>query len=208
MSDITFYTNPQSRGQIVHWMLEELGVPYDTQWIEYGEQMKSAEYLAVNPMGKVPAITHKGAVVTEVAAICTHLAVSYPDKGLVPAVGDPQLASFYRWMFFAAGPLEMATSVKTSGWETTPEQGRSLGYGSYEATLSATESALKNGPYICGEQFTAVDVYLGSALRWGMMFGGIEKRPVFEEYAARLQDRPAAKRCIQLNEARMKSLES
>ncbi len=205
MSEITFYTNPQSRGQIVHWLLEELGAPYDTQWIEYGEQMKSAEYLAVNPMGKVPAIKHRNMVVTEVAAICTYLAVSYPEKGLVPATDDPQLANFYRWMFFAAGPLEMATTVKSVGWEATPEQSRMLGYGSYADTLSALESALAEGPHICGEQFTAVDVYLGSSLNWGMLFGGVEKRPVFEEYAARLHARPAAQRCVQINEAYMKS---
>ena len=205
MNDIVFYTNPQSRGQIVHWLLEELGVPYDTQWIEYGEQMKSAEYLAVNPMGKVPAIKHRNTVVTEVAAICTYLAVVYPEKNLVPATDDPQLASFYRWMFFAAGPLEMAMSVKSAGWESTPEQGRSLGYGSYDDTLSVLESALAEGAHICGEQFTAVDVYVGSALNWGMLFGTVEKRPAFEEYATRLQQRPAAKRCLQLNEEYMKS---
>ncbi len=208
MSDITFYTNPQSRGQIVHWLLEELGVPYDTKWIDYVEQMKSAEYLAVNPMGKVPAIKHRNSVVTEVAAICTYLAISFPEKGLVPEAGDPELANFYRWMFFAAGPLEMATTVKTVGWEASPEQSRSLGYGTYDDTLSAIELALADGPYICGEQFTAVDVYLGSALHWGMLFGGVEKRPQFEEYAARLQTRPAAKRCQQLNEEYMKSLET
>lgn len=208
MSDITFYTNPQSRGQIVHWLLEELGVPYKTKWIEYGEQMKSAEYLAVNPMGKVPAVKHGNVVITEVAAICSYLAIRFSEKGLVPGPDDPQLANFYRWMFFASGPLEMATTVKAVGWEATQEQSRMLSYGSYNDTLSALEVALSPGPYICGEQFTAVDVYLGSALNWGMQFGSVEKRPIFEEYAARLQQRPAAKRCIQLNEEHMKSQQS
>ncbi len=205
MSDITFYTNPQSRGQIVHWLLEELGVPYDTEWIEYGEQMKSPDYLAVNPMGKVPAIKHRNAVVTEGAAICIYLAVSYPEKGLVPALGDPRLADFYRWMLFAAGPLEMAMTTKSNAWSVAEEQRRSVGFGSYEEALSAIEGALVVGPFICGEQFTAVDVYLGSTLNWGMLFGTVEKRPAFEEYASRLQSRAAAKRAIQLNEAYMES---
>ena len=208
MSDITFYTNPQSRGQIVHWMLEELGVPYETEWIEYGEQMKSAAYFAVNPMGKVPAIKHKNAVVTEGAAICTYLAVSYPEQGLVPEVGDPKLADFYRWMHFAAGPLEMAMTTKSSGWSVTAEQGRSMGFGSYDRTMSVIELVLAEGPFICGEQFTAVDVYLGAALNFGMLFGTVEKRPAFEEYASRLQGRPAAARAVQINDEHMRNGES
>lgn len=203
MSEIAFYTNPQSRGQIVHWLLEELDVAYDTQWIEYGEQMKSSDYLAINPMGKVPAITHRGAVVTEVAAICLYLAAVYPEQGLIPKAGSAELASYYRWMLFAAGPLEMATTVKSIGWESTPEQSRMLGFGSYGDTLAALELALREGPHICGEQFTAVDVYLGAALNWGIQFGTIEKRPVFDEYATRLQRRPAAQRAVQINEERM-----
>ncbi|PCI77144.1 MAG: glutathione S-transferase [SAR86 cluster bacterium] len=205
---ITFYTNPQSRGQIVHWLLEELGVPYDTVWIEYGEQMKSAEYLAVNPMGKVPAIKHKNALVTEAAAICTFLAVSYPEQGLAPAVGDPKLADFYRWMHFASGPLEMATTAKSIGWGVADEQRRMVGFGSYEETLSVIEQVLAEGPFICGDKFTAVDVYLGAALNWGMLFGTVEKRPAFEEYASRLQQRLAAQRAVQINEDTMQSAAS
>lgn len=205
MSDIRFYTNPQSRGQIVHWMLEELGVPYDTEWLEYVEDMKSPDYLAVNPMGKVPAIKHKNVVVTEAAAICTFLAVSYPEQGLAPAPGDPRLGDFYRWMHFASGPLEMAATARSMGWSVAEEQRRSVGFGSYEDTLGAVELALAEGPFVCGDQFTAVDVYLGSALIWGMMFGTIEKRPGFAEYAARLQARPAAQRAAQLNEEYMQA---
>lgn len=207
MNDITFYTNPQSRGRIVHWMLEELAEPYDTQWIDYGEQMKGAEYLTVNPMGKVPAIKHRGAVVTETPAICTYLAVSYPDKNLIPAHGDPTLADFYRWMFFAAGPAEMAVTTRSMGWELAEDKQRSVGFGSHGDTMDALELALGKGPYICGENFTAVDVYLGSALIWGMMFGTMDKRPAFERYTASLVTRPASRRANQINEDRIKSLE-
>lgn len=203
MADIVFYTKPQSRGQMAHWMLEELGEPYDTRWISYGEEMKGAAYLSVNPMGKVPAIQHRGAVVTETAAICTYLAASFPAKGLIPPPGDPALADFYRWMFFAAGPMEQAVSTRSMGWEVSPEQGQTLGFGSIAATFDAVQSALEPGPYVCGDRFTAVDVYLGSHLMWGMQFGTVEKRPVFEDYVGRLLERPAVQRSQQLNNERM-----
>ena len=205
MSEILFFTNPQSRGRIVHWLLEELGEPYQTEWIEYGEQMKSAAYLKVNPMGKVPAIRHNGAVVTETPAICTYLALQYPEKKLIPAKNDPQLAAFMRWMFFAAAPLEMATTAKSLGWEVAPERRGMVGFGSYSDVLDALTLAVGQGPYICGERFTAVDVYLGSALIWGMQFGTIEKRPLFAEYTARLSNRPAAIRANAINELRIAS---
>lgn len=200
MADIQFYSNPQSRGQIVHWMLEELGEPYETHWIEYGEQMKSDAYRAINPMGKVPAIQHKGATVTEVPAICTYLAASFPNKGLIPAVGSPQLADFYRWMFFAAGPVEQAVTVKSMGWTCDENQSRTLGFGSLQDVYQAVEVALANGPFVCGQDFTAVDVYLGSQLRWGILFGTVEDRPAFSEYVERISARPALQRSIELSE--------
>ena len=203
MKELSFYTNARSRGRIVHWMLEELGEAYDTHWIEYGEQMKSKPYTDINPMGKVPAVVHNGRAITEVPAICTYLAVSYPDKGLAPVPGDPALADFYRWMFFAAGPLEQAVTVKSMNWSVTPEQSPTLGFGNYGDTLDAVELALQNGPYVCGEQFTAVDVYLGAHLTWGMMFETIETRQSFADYCARLESRPAAIRANALNEARL-----
>jgi len=203
MTAIAFYTNPQSRGQIIHWMLEELGEPYDTHWVDYGEQMKGEEYLAINPMGKVPAVTHNGNVITECPAICTYLAAAYPERRLIPAASDPALADFYRWMFFAAGPLEQAASVNAMGWEVSDEQSRTLGFGTVAATLDAVEIALSKGPFICGDVFTAVDVYLGSALHWGMMFGTLEKRDPLQAYVAELVKRPALLRAQQLNEAKM-----
>lgn len=200
MSDLTLYTNSQSRGRIAHWMLEEIAEPYDTHWIEYGAQMKGAEYLAINPMGKVPAIAHNGKVVTEGAAICTYLAASFPDKDLIPQAGTGQLADFYRWMFFAAGPMEMATTANSLGWAVTQEQERMAGFGNLDHTLNALELALNKGPYICGDDFTAVDVYLGSGLLWGMLFGSVEKRDVFVRYTELLSTRPALLRANEINE--------
>ncbi|MFP8780748.1 glutathione S-transferase family protein [Hydrogenophaga sp. RWCD_12] len=203
MSDLILYTNPQSRGRIAHWMMEELGQPYQTVWLGYGPEMKSPVYKAVNPMGKVPAIRHGDVVVTEAAAICAYLADAFPQVGLAPAPTSPQRAPYLRWMFFAAGPLEQAVTAKAMGWVVPEGRAAMAGFGSYADTLDALETALQPGPYICGEQFTAADVYVGSSLSWGLMFGTIDKRPVFEEYVARMRARPALLRAGQINEERI-----
>ena len=156
-------------------------------------------------MGKVPALTHGAAVVTETAAICTYLADRFPELHLIPPVNDPRRADFFRWLFFAAGPLEAAVTAKSMAWEVPKEKSSFVGFGSYLDTLHALEAALKPGPYICGDQFTAADVYVGSSLSWGMLFGTIEKRLVFETYVARLNARPASVRANQINEAYLKS---
>ena len=202
MSDeLVFYTHPQSRGRIVRWMLEEVGQPYRTEALEYGTTMKSPEYLALNPMGKVPAISHRGVVVTEAAAICAYLADAFPQAGLAPAADDPQRGPYYRWLFFAAGPGEAVASAKAMGLLAPPEKKGYVGYGSFEDTMDGFEAALKNGPYILGERFSAADVYVGSQIGWGMMFGTFDKRPAFAEYVGRLMARPAAKRARELDDA-------
>jgi len=205
MSDLVFYTNPQSRGRIAHWMLEEVGEPYDTVWLDYGSTMKAPDYLAVNPMGKVPALRDGDTVVTESAAICAYLADRFPQSRLAPPLGDPARAAYFRWMFFVAGPLEMATTARALNWQVAEGRSRMVGFGSYGEALDALETALRPGPYICGEQFTAADVVLGAALGWGMMFGSIDKRPSFEAYAARLLQREAHLRVNAINEARLHS---
>lgn len=205
MSDLTLYTNPQSRGRIAHWMMEEVGEPYTTVWLDYGTGMKAPEYLAVNPMGKVPALRDGTAVVTEAAAICAYLGDRFPEKGLVPPPGSPARADYFRWLFFAAGPVEQAVVARTMGWQVPEGRSAMVGFGSYADTLDALEGGLAKGPYVCGEQFTAADVYVGSAVGWGLMFGTIEKRSVFEAYAARVQARPACQRALQINEARLKA---
>ena len=202
MAEIIFYSNGQSRGQIAHWMLEELGEPYETRWLGYGESMKSPEYLAINPMGKVPAIQHAHAggtaVVTETAAICAYLAAAYPAKGLMPAPGDPGLADYYRWLFFAAGPLEMAITVRAMQWEAPPEREANLGFGSHKATLNAVEQFLTGREHVCACGFTAADVYLASHLSWGQRMGTIEPSPAIAAYAKHQTQRPAYQRAEQL----------
>src|SRR5919107_4494852 len=152
---LTFYTNPMSRGRIVRWMLEEVGQPYETVLLDYGTTMKAPEYLAINPMGKVPAIKHGDTVVTEGAAICTYLADAFPDRGLAPPPGDPRRGTYYRWLFFAAGPVEAAVTGKSLGFEVPSDRQGMVGYGSLEDVLGALEYAVSQSEYIAGDQFTA-----------------------------------------------------
>ena len=194
---LIFYTNPQSRGRIVRWMLEETGAPYETEILEYGTTMKSPGYLAINPMGKVPAIRHGDAVVTECAAICAYLADAFPEAGLAPALDDR--ARYYRWLFFAAGPLESAVINTSLGFEVPEEREVMAGYGNLARALDTLEKAVSDSPYIAGETFSAADVYVGSQVNWGLQFGTMERRPAFEAYAARAIDRPAYRRANELD---------
>ncbi len=201
MSDeLVFYTNPMSRGRIVRWMLEEVGAPYRTVALDYASTMKAPEYLAINPMGKVPAISHRGVVVTEGAAICAYLADAFPEAGLAPATSDPQRGIYYRWLMFACGPVEAAVTNKALGFEVPTERRATAGYGCIEDTLNALETAVTGKAYIAGGKFSAADVYVGSQIGWGMMFGSIEKRPAFEAYWAGISQRPAAKRAAEIDD--------
>ncbi len=197
---LTFYTNPQSRARIVRWMLEEVGAPYETVVLGYGTSMKGADFLAINPMGKVPTIKHGDTVVTEAAAICAYLADAFPQAGLAPPHGSKLRGPYYRWMFFAAGPVEQAATGKALGLLAPEDKAAMAGYGTYDATVAALETALEPGPYICGDQFTAADVYVGAHIGWGMMFGTLPKRPAFEDYFARISQRPAALRAAEIDD--------
>ncbi len=198
--ELVLYTNPQSRGRIIRWMLEEVGQPYKTEVIDYGS-IKNPSYLAINPMGKVPALRHGDAVVTEAAAICAYLADAFPQAKLAPQPDDHRRAPYYRWMFFAAGPVEAAVSNKALNFVVPPGRERMMGYGTYEQTMSALEGAISKGKYLLGDEFSAADVYVGSAVGFGMMFGTMEKTPVFEQYWQRLSTRPAFLRAKELDDA-------
>lgn len=193
--ELVFYTNPQSRGMIVHWMLEEIGAPYRIEIKEYGTSIKEPGYLAINPMGKVPAIRHGETVVTEAAAICAYLADAFPEAGLAPAPSER--GEYYRWLFFAAGCVEPAISNHAAGWDpATPEMQVRFGYGSYAAAISTLAKAVAGRRYIAGDAFSAADIYVGSMIGWGLQFGLIDKRPEFEAYWSGLKDRPARLRAI------------
>src|SRR5512134_743616 len=174
MSDeLVFYTNPMSRGRIVRWMLEEVGQPYRTELLEFGTTLKAPEYLRINPMGKVPALRHGDTVVTECAAICAYLADAFPKAGLAPPSGDRRRGPYYRWLFFAAGPLEAAVGDRTLGIEDVPPEKRGMiGYGCYDDMVRTLETAVAGAdPWLTGDQFTAADLYLGAHLGWGLQFG-------------------------------------
>jgi len=204
MSDLVFYTNPMSRGRIIRWMLEEVGRPYETKVLNWATgDAKAVDYLAVNPMGKVPAIVHDGVVVTECAAICAYLADAFPETGLAPPAHSPLRGPYYRWLFFGAGPIEQAVSAKTMDFEPTADQSRSLGFGSIDDVLNTLEGAVKDRPFLVGDSFTAADLYLASHLSWGMNFGTIERRTAFEAYIDRHLQRPAAKRAEEIDNALM-----
>ena len=197
--DLIFYTNPMSRGRIVRWMLEEVGAPYETVILDYASSLKGVEYLAINPMGKVPAIKHGDTVVTESAAICAYLADAFPQAGLAPPLADR--GDYYRWLFFGAGPVEAAVTARSLGYEPKPEQKRMAGFGSLEDTLNALEGAVAGGGYMAGDSFTAADVYTGSQIGWGMQFGSIDKRPAFTAYWDRVSSRPAAISAREIDDA-------
>jgi glutathione S-transferase len=197
---LIFYTHPQSRGRVVRWMLEEVGEPYRTELLDYDTTMKAPEYLAINPMGKVPALRHGDVVVTESAAICAYLADAFPSAGLAPPSGDRRRGPYYRWLFFAAGPVEAAASNRALGLVVPAGRERMIGYGTFEDTINTLENAVSRGEYLLGDRFSAADVYVGSHIGFGLQFGTIEKRPVFEHYVARLFARPAALRAKQIDD--------
>jgi glutathione S-transferase len=195
MSDtVTFYTNPMSRGRIVHWMLEEVGAPYEAKVLDFEKrEHKSPEFLALNPMGKLPTIVHRGVVVTEAAAICMYLADTFSLGNLAPALDDPRRGTYLRWMFFGAGCVEPAMLDKSMN-RTPVERTGSVGWGTYDDTINTLEQAITPGPYILGESFSAADVYVGSQIGWGLFMKSIEPRASFQAYAARFSDRPAYQR--------------
>ena len=191
---VAFYTNPMSRGRIVHWMLEEVGAPYRIELVNFERnEQKKPSYLAINPMGKVPAIVHRGVVVTETAAICAYLADAFPAARLAPAFDDPARGTYLRWLFFAAGCLEPALIDRMFD-RPAPSRPAALGYGSYNDTLNALEAAVTPGPFILGDRFSAVDVYLAAQIGWGTQTSALEPRKTLQSYSARCTERPAFQR--------------
>lgn len=220
---LTFYTNPNSRGRIVRWMLEEIGCDYETVVIDYQQSSeadkwggaalarpedsadtRSRFFTEVNPMGKIPAIVHDGRVVTESGAIVAYLAEAFPDAGLAPK--PQELADYYRWMFFAAGPIEQAVTNFRAGFVPAPEQEFFLGYGSYDRTVDELERAIKARPFIAGDRFTAADVYVGSHIGWGLGLQTLPPREAFLTYAGRLTEREGYKRAVAHDQALLSRL--
>lgn len=193
MASYTFFTNPMSRGQIARWALHEAGADYDQVLVDWAD--KPAALVAANPMAKVPTLVHHAAggdrVITECAAICAYLAEAHPQAGLLPEPAE--MADYFRWLFFAAGPVEQAVVARSMGWEVPAERQGMVGFGSYDRVLDTLEAHLTGRDFVCGARFTAADIYVGSQVDWGLTFGSIPPRPAFVAYAERLQARPAYK---------------
>jgi glutathione S-transferase len=200
MAKLTLYHASPSRSSIVRWMLEEIGEPYDIHLLRLmeGDQSKP-DYLAVNPMGKVPALKHGDAVITEAAAICTYLADEFPKARLNVPIGDPRRGLYLKWLFFGPGCVEPAITDRAFPRKEEPRRS-ALGYGDFDTVMNVLANAVAKRPYLMGEQFTAADVVIGSTLRWGMMFNLLPKRPEFVDYVARLETRPALKRATALDQ--------
>ena len=201
---LTFYTHPMSRGRVARWMLEEVQAEYDTVVMQLGKKITDPEFLAMNPMGKVPVILHDGVVVTECAAICAYLADVFPDRNLAPQPAER--GPYYRWLLFGAGCLEPAAINQGLGVEIAPEQEGMVGYRNFTATLDTLEWQLEKSSYIAGDAFTAADVYAGAQLGWGMEFGSIKDRQVISDYVERMFARPAHERAVNLDDALAASL--
>ena len=197
MADLIFYTNPQSRGRLVRWILEEVGQPYETEIIQY-DQLKTDHYLAVNPMGKIPAIKHREHVVTECSAICTYLADVFPQAMLGPKADEK--ADYYRWLFYAAGPVEAAVSNQAMGWVPPPERERMLGYGNFDRVISVLDGWFSARDFVCGNRFTAADVYVGSQIMFPLQFKMLPERDSFLKYRDRLRQRAAYQRANEIDE--------
>ena len=198
MADLIFYTHPMSRGQTVRWMLEEVGEPYDTEILEYGSTMKAEPYLSVNPMGKVPAIVHKGKVVTEVAAICCYLADAFPDKA--PGAAAGRARRLLSLDFLHLGPDRGRVQQQGGGLGADArERQRMFGYGNYDLAIGTLEKAVAGKEYIAADHFTAADLFVGANINFMLQFNLLEPRPAFVDYARRMTDRPAYERAKEID---------
>lgn len=197
--EMILYHNPQSRAQMARFMLEEVGAPYRTVILDFAKQEnRRPDFLAINPMGKLPTLVDRGTVVTETGAIIAHLADRFPEAGLAPAPGTPERGAYYRWLLFTAGCFEPAL-LDQMMQRPEVERRSAVGWGSYGEVINTLKTALTPGPYLLGERFSAADVYLGAELYWAMLFGapGLKGEALFEDYVARVTDRPAFKRIVE-----------
>ncbi|MET1023592.1 MAG: glutathione S-transferase family protein [Pseudoxanthomonas sp.] len=195
---LILYTHPMSRGRVARWMIEETGLPYEAKILDYGTGMKSPDYLAINPMGKVPALRHGDAIVTENAAICAYLAELVPERRLAPPEDSPERAAYLRWLFFMAGPFEALITAKDSGALGKPA---SAGYGTEEDLLRTLEQAVDGRTHLAGDHFTAVDLYVAACLGYYLRMGAIAPRPAFVAFAQAHMSRPAALRAMEIDNA-------
>ena len=207
MQKLTLYTNPHSRGTNVRWMLEECGADYDTVGVRFGAEMKAPAYRAINPMGKVPALTHGDTILTETAAILTWLAERYPEKALIPAAGSDARGEYYRWLCFALH-LEYAAVDRMRAIENSAELRTAIGYGDFDTAFAVLKARLQDRAHIVGEHFTALDLYYSGLLQWLIQRAQVlPAESVYLDYMNRHLARPAHQRAIALDEALLAEME-
>lgn len=208
MAAFTFFYNPMSRAQIARWALHEVGADYEPVLVKWDD--KPAALLAANPMGKLPTIIHHHGghdhVVSEAAAICHYLAATHPQAGLLP--GEHETAEYFRWLFFAAGPLEQAVTNKAYGWNPEEKQEMSVGFGSYERTIGALDQWFAGHHFVSGDRFTMADVYVGSAIDWGLAFKSIPERASFVAYAERFRARAGYREAKAIDNALIEEMQA
>jgi len=200
LAEVTLYTHPMSHGRIVRWLLEEIGTPYRVEIVDLDSDFRTPAFLALNPMGKVPVLTHGSAVVSESAAICAYLADAFPDAGLAPPPGSAARGAYYRWLFFAAGPLDTATMLGTMGFVPPPESAQRAPWGTLDRVIDTLDATLAEQDWLAGDRFSAADIYLGSLVDWGVRFGTLPALTSFETYRERLNSRPALIRAQTLDD--------
>jgi glutathione S-transferase len=190
---LKLYHAVPSRASTAHWMLEEVGEPYELELLDLkGGDQRSPAYLALNPMGKVPTLVDGDLVVSEVSAICCYLADAYPKAGLAPAIGDVRRGAYLKWLFFGPSCVEPAITDKALQREPVPRS--TAGWADYDTVVEVLRAALAKGPYLFGETFIAADVVVGSAISWGLTFKLLPELPEFAAYRDRLLARPALQR--------------
>lgn len=202
MSKVVLYHAAPSRSSVIRWMLEEIGEPYDIKLLSLkdGDNQKP-DFLALNPMGKVPVIQHDGVVVSEASAIALYLAETFPKARLHVPPGDPRRGDYLKWLFF--GPSCVEPAILERSFPRKQDAPRAAaGFGTADTVFEVLAKAAGAAkPYLLGEQFTAADIVIGSGLRWGTMFKLVPERPEFASYIARLSERPALQRATQLDAA-------
>jgi len=187
---LKLYTNNQSRGVVVDWLLIELGIQCERIEVAFNTEMKSPEFLKINPFGKVPVLVDGDVMIHELGAICAYLTDKFADKGLAPALNDPKRGLYYRWLMFMAGIWEPASTDKMLGLEIQPEQKMFVGYGDYQDAYHIfTQELAEAKPYVCGQQFTTADVMVASMLFWQLKIGAIQTHPAIEAYLDNVRQR-------------------
>ena len=206
MEKIVLYTHPQSRGRNVVWMLEECGAEYETVLMNFGEDLHSPAYLAVNPMGKLPALKYGDTVITEASAIITFLADLFPQAQLAPAQVDGQRGEYYRWLFYTASSVEAALMEVAFQFPIQPAMRKTLGYGSMEQVIATLDGQLQQQPYLTGEAFQACDLLLAGVLMFAIRSKAIAPTAAMQDYLARIMARPALQAMNQISEAQLAQL--